>query len=80
MEFERDYVVQVHQRHKIPIMRTTSLISVDSKVKTLFETLSSEDAGSPNILGSFSNSSPSPESDASGVCFGLFYVFLYLFI
>lgn len=78
LEYEREYMVQVHQRHKIPIMRTTSLISVESKVKTLFDTLSSEDAGSRNVLGSFSNSSPSPDSDVSGVCLILFILVLNL--
>lgn len=70
-------MVQVHQRHKTPIMRASSLISVDSKVKTLFENLcNSEDpaSGSNPLLGSsLSNSSPSPDSDeASGVCFTYF--------
>ncbi|XP_035708543.1 oxysterol-binding protein-related protein 8 isoform X4 [Folsomia candida] len=72
MEFERDYMVQVHQRHKTPIMRASSLISVDSKVKTLFENLcNSEDpaSGSNPLLGSsLSNSSPSPDSDEASGC------------
>ncbi|CAL8104965.1 unnamed protein product [Orchesella dallaii] len=33
-EYEHDYMVGVHRRHQTPIMRTSSLISVESKVKT----------------------------------------------
>lgn len=32
-EYENDYVIAVHRRHQTPIMRTSSLISVESKVK-----------------------------------------------
>lgn len=76
-------MVQVHQRHKTPIMKgASSLISVDSKVKTLYDNLcKSQHTGNPLLGSSLSNSSPSPDSDdASGVCFVIFVCGFYYYL
>lgn len=80
MEFERDFIIQVHQRHKTPIMRTSSLLSVESQVKILVENLESNEevVGGEMLLGPILNSSPSQDSDdASSVCY-YFFCFILL--
>jgi hypothetical protein len=86
IEFERDYMVQVHQRHKTPIMRTSSLMSVESKVNNVAEKLSSSaapggDLIKEGLLGQILNNSPSQDSESSSVCFYFFLLTcLILFI
>lgn len=66
-EFEHDYMVEVQRRHQTPIMRTSSLISVESKVMHDTSPTCNSSTLIPLPLNSTTSSTCTSQTDSSAI-------------